>query len=217
MSTVFDYLPLSGSVCPSFGCRPFNGSVYLPFNHLVCCVCPSVFLPFNGSVCPPFLTIYHLVGQCVHLYDCLPFSGSVCPLSTFMTVYHSVGQCVHPSVCLPFSGSVSQCLCPSSIRSVCLTAVYLPFSGSVCPPFLTVYHSMGQCVHRSVSYQGGSTGGYISPVSLCVERARGHYEAGQESRPSPSPSTRVYKESSQSGKVSCSPALHLFTWLKSSS
>jgi hypothetical protein len=165
-----------------------------------------------------FLTVYHVVGQCVRPPLWLSSIQWV-SASTFLTVCYSMGQCVHLYDCLPFNESLCPPLC------------CLPFNWSVFPPFLTVYHLLGQCVHLyyclpfngsvcpSVCLLPSLLHGWLecSPFSLCVERARGHYEAGQESRLSPSPSTRVYKESSQSGKVSCSPALHLFTWLKSSS
>jgi hypothetical protein len=179
-------------------------------------------LPFNWSVCPPLWlsTIQWVSVSTVHLYDCLPFSGSVCPLSTFMTVYHSVCQCVHcPPLWLSTIQWVSVSTFLTEYHSMGKCPVQLlnclPFSGSVCPPFwLSTIQWVSVSIGLSLTKVAPRVASMQSSLSLCWNGPGTLW-----SRPGkpPSSSTRVYKESSYSGKVSCSPALHLFTWLKSSS
>ncbi len=79
------------------------------------------------------LFLHHSVGQCVRPSGCPPFSWSVC-LPIFRH-YHTLGKRVRP---LSFNGSV--CL------QICLPTMHLVSVSSR----LSVYHSLGKCVHPAV-------------------------------------------------------------------
>ncbi len=118
-------LALSESECPPV-CQSSIHWVSESAHHQLCkCVCPSVCQPctWNCSCVRPVrwvslsacLSVYHIVGQCVHLFDCLLFIVSVCspvclPSIQWVTVsaHHPLCRYVCPYACLPFN----ELLCP---------------------------------------------------------------------------------------------------------
>ncbi len=102
-------------------------------------------------MCPPCL---------IHKAVCQPFSGSECPPVCLSSI-HWVSQSVYQSNCLPTIYWVSVSARLSIKYSLSTVTVSARAVGSV-STFLTIYYSVGQCVHPSFCLQ------FSGPVYLPI-------------------------------------------------